>query len=184
MSAPPMPTDGEVSTAYHRALAYAQRHSGGRPPESVEALRDAATDAVVWATKHYDPSRTTKGFAGFCAAAVGTWVARARRKIAEKRRLAPRVGSLPDDIPARTLPSAGEAPMTSELNDLPDELREAVRLVFVDGCTYQEAGAALGVSAKAIHSRLRRAAHMLVADGVTAPTRRPKEKRVRGGKGH
>lgn len=177
-------SDDELAKAYRLALNYAKRQAGSHGDETAEALQDAATDGVMNARDRFDPARCTAGFGPFCMAVVKTRVRRAQRRLADRRRREPSHSPLPEDFPARELPAAGGVPMTPDLRDLPPDLRDTVRLVYVDGYSYEDAGLLLGVSNFTVSERLRRAAHMLAPDGAERPERRPKEKRVRGGKGH
>ncbi len=176
-------TDDETATAYRLALNYARRQAGGRGDELTTALQDAATDGVMKAIQRYDPARSTGGFGPFCAGVVKNTVRTAARAAATRRRARPTVGPLPDDCEASALPAAGEVPLTPTLNDLPPDLRDAVRYVFVDGYTHREAGAIMGVAHRIIHKRLRQAAAILNPEGIPHPSVMPSAKRVKRGPG-
>lgn len=178
ISAQPV-TDAEIGEAYKSALAYGGWRARGKPQEYGEALRDAATDAVVWARDNYDPARGE--FGGFCHKAAETAVGRAVVRLAEEYHNRPEFGGLSEDMPARELPAAGEVPITADLADLPDDEREAVLLVMLNGYTHRQAADVAGCGEETIRRRLIRAARKLAPDGVSAPIRPPGTKRIRGG---
>jgi RNA polymerase sigma-70 factor (ECF subfamily) len=76
-----------------------------------------------------------------------------------KREATPRVDAS-DSPPALWL--------TEAIERLPDPYREALRLVFWDGCSHAEAGRVLGCSANAVSLRLHKAKARLRADPLVA----------------
>lgn len=171
-----------------RALAVARQWAWGRD-DLAEKLIDAATDGVLRAIKLYRPEQGE--FPTFAMRVVEKRLAIARRNYMGQVANRPAMASLSVDDdsaidpPAADKPIGGRTPMSPELKDLPQELWLAVFLVYFCGYTLEDAGLLSGcLSAPSISKRLREAAVILAADGAEQPVRRPREKRVRGGKGH
>ena len=170
-------TDDEIRTA----LTEAEEHAAKKCPrgEIAEAVRDAASDAVVWCAKNY--KRSHGPFPNYAGAAVAKFVRRAILKFRRAEKTRPVMGSLPEhDLPAKTLPSAGRVPMTPELADLPDDLRDVVRLYMIDGYTMEEIGLLIGVSEATVRTRLTLAA-LELNPGVQPRTRGKWERRLAKG---
>ena len=153
-----------------RALRYARKIGGNRFEE--EAI-DAATDAVLRALEAYEPDRGP-----WPAYAMGGVKLAVLRAVIDARRQQ-RAAYLDDQDPAaRPVAYAGPAGMLPDLSDLPEAIRDAVRLYYVDRFTMAEVGMLLGVTNEAIRLRLNKAAAILGA-GIDRPKRGKKAKRIR-----
>jgi DNA-directed RNA polymerase specialized sigma24 family protein len=69
-------------------------------------------------------------------------------------------------------PLSGSILLSSDLRDLPAHLQNAVRFLYVDGYSTQDAELLLGVAAPTVGDWLRKAADMLAEDGAARPERR------------
>jgi DNA-directed RNA polymerase specialized sigma24 family protein len=181
------PTEREISDAYTFALNHAERQAP-RPAELTEAARDAATDAVLWAIKNFKPALGE--FGPFVRAAVRRivrfGVAKKRRKLGRR----PLVFGLPmwdsdsypqdvvgDELDARPVHGVGEIELPLSVRELEPELRDAVRLFYVDRFGLRECALLLGVSLETVRRRLARAARLL-GQGSDPPRRGTGEKRM------
>lgn len=176
-----------VAAAYERAMRYADAQARGRD-DWADRLIDAATDAVLTAAKRWRPELGP--FRMFCGLVVATRVRRAKHRFLSR----PAMASLSDlenldgepfEPAAPPTPIAGGVPMSIELRDLPPELRDAVRFVYVDGHCMRDAGLLMGIGKDAVRKRLHDAAELLAGDDAVKPARARGMKRIRGnGKGH
>ena len=156
-SQPAAVTDDEIRRALDRATKYVEKRTRG---EAGEVAYDAAVDAIVWASKNYRPEHGP--FENYCNRLTKQFIGRALVKLRERARARPGHEPLPDyDLAAKSLPIAGEIPMTADLADLPDDLRDAVRFYMIDGFTMQEIGLLCGMSAATVRMRLIAAARKL-----------------------
>jgi len=94
----------------------------------------------------------------------GSWVAaicrNAAKDAARAHRRLPNDRELPAEAADRGQDEAGPA-VRAALEQLEPQAREVVYLRFYDGLSYEQIGAALGISAQAINGRLRRAKKQL-----------------------
>ena len=184
------PTDDEIKSAYEWSLAYAASVVRGQSHERVTAAQDAVTDGVVWACQNYDPSKGE--FKSFVHWVVRLALSRHLERAIERKQSRPRMIQLSGfdekeeggkifEVAASGRPSAGRVPLGPTIDDLPDELKNAVRLYFVDGYGLRECGELLGVAPETVRLRLRKAACMIDPEGVV-PKRSNGEKRLLKGR--
>jgi RNA polymerase sigma factor (sigma-70 family) len=158
-------TDDERNRLAEQALPDAYRIadilSRGKGRELGEVAHDAATDAALRAPYAYDPTRGD--WLAFAAVYVTKRVRVAIQRAAKRRRKRPKVESLTDlNDPGRlSRDEAGPFGISPDLNDLPPELRDAVRLVYLDGYTQIEAAERLGICRNTLTKRLEWAANIL-----------------------
>lgn len=158
----PVVDDVTFAKAYRAALAYAEREARKyRGWEMADRFHDAATDAVLRARAAFDPTKAS--FPTFCRLVVAARVHRAKQLAAAKAAFRPKVGPLPDDFDVAARPDP--APV-EEFAGLPDDLRRAAELYYVDGHTLREGGEVLGITGSAFHRRLTRAAELLAGLGA------------------
>jgi RNA polymerase sigma-70 factor (ECF subfamily) len=144
----------EVLARRHRgaAVAVSRRLLGGAPE-----AEDVAQEALLVALRRLDRLREPDRF--------GVWLRGIAARLSWRRRAA--AGPVEDRADDRPLeePGPGEVvegtELRAELNrvvaDLPPGQREAIRLVYLAGASYDQAAAALGVSAGAVKTRLHKA---------------------------
>jgi DNA-directed RNA polymerase specialized sigma24 family protein len=108
----------------------------------VDAAHDATAEALAWAWEHWERVRWMTNPAGYLYR-VGQTRTRERK---EGRLPAPADLGLPDVEPD----------LVPALRALPDQQRAAVWLVHACGFTYAECGDAMGISASAVGTHLRR----------------------------
>lgn len=141
----------DTSRAYAAALAYA--HS--RPRAVREVAINAATDAILWAARHYRPGPTT--FEAFAAKIVRQRVRQRENNELDKLSRRPAVSGLTGEETARH----SDPPAGGYFEGLPDDLRRLCGLVFVEGYTYEEAGEILGLCRQVVSDRLAEAARII-----------------------
>lgn len=101
---------------------------------------------------------------------VGPWLRGITRNQCRDRLRRPhRNEELRDDVAGDVLPAAGdppgvevgESPLLQAVAALPEKLREALLLFYVEDASYAEIGERLGISAAAVNRRLTRARQLL-----------------------
>jgi RNA polymerase sigma factor (sigma-70 family) len=142
----------------------------------------------LWAADHYRPCEGGD-FQGWARSCVRLIVRRAVSVAAARFHRRPThipIDALPDDgdgrgaadgvhLEARRDDGASLLPL--ELSDLPPDLRDAVRLFYIDNFDLRECGLLLGCSMETVRQRLSRAARILCPH-ATPPARRNGEKRL------
>ncbi len=155
MSPPP---EEDIAAALDALTRYAERIARGPAAAHLDALLDAATDAVLWATRKHNPAAGP--FVGFAATvgrrAVDLRFRRLRRRDARR----PAVGPL-DDLNPFAPPTRADRPDVDPFAPLPAHLAAAARRVWGEGLSQQAAAADLGISPAALSRRLSRAAALL-----------------------
>lgn len=160
-----------------RAHQYAQWKARGNR-QLTDHLLDAATEAVVRALNNYNPERGP--FGPYAMSYVSKAVASECRRFLTRQEERPGLLSFhldPDltyDPPASTRQSAPEVPISIELLDLPDRLREPVLLYFIHGYTFDEIGNLLGISERTVRGRIELAAYELAPMGAVRVKHRGK----------
>ncbi len=167
-----MPTDDELRRALDAAQRFAMKRAS-RPHELAEAARGAAVESVVWASKRYDPTRTgkfggDKGFVGFALSVAYKWVHREVRRYQARQHVRPAHEEISEAVPARPDPE-GSSCIPLSLLELPDDLRDAVRLFYIDRFDLRECALLLGIGRETVRARLKQAAEIL---GQGMPLRR------------
>jgi DNA-directed RNA polymerase specialized sigma24 family protein len=183
------PSEDEFNAAFAWATGHVAQWGRGKCDELRELGHDAAMEALVWARNNYRPDRGR--FEPFAAAAVrrvmGRWVARwaaDRKKRPGMISLTPFLRDDEDDrsplaVPDRPREGIGYIPLSAAARDLPQHLRDAVRLFFVDGFTLIECGMLLGASKWSVREWLAEAARLL-GEGQDEPEREFKVPHMRG----
>lgn len=134
----------------------------------VDAAHDATAEALAWAWQHWDRVSAMKNPLGYLYR-VGQTQTRARKQ-----------GRMP--APAELGLPQVEPELIPALRALPDQQRAAVWLVHACAFTYAECGEAMGISASAVGTHVRRGLDALRARlggttpdaSTTDPPRRPK----------
>lgn len=156
--APSVVPETDVAAALNAGHRYALWRAKGRP-WLLDVLVDAATDGVLRASRAFDPHKGT--FPAFARACVELAV---RHAIGKAGRRQAREGlrvELDEDTADR---QRGPEGLPLDLSDLPDPLREAVLLYFIDGLTLEEAGERLGITHEGVRKRLHEAARIVGRD--------------------
>ncbi len=154
------PTPAETTKAYRLAMAFASRLAPGTN-ERADAAKDAATDAVVWALSRYDPRLGS--FEAFALSAVRRFVGRKIKVLNRKAATRPAVGELTEEMPAVNPDRFEAIALGVSIRELPDDLRDTVRLFYIDRYTMRDCGLLLGCALATVRKRLRRAARILDA---------------------
>lgn len=180
------PTDAQVAAAFAAALAYAERVAGeGAHWETLDAARDGATNGIMWALRNWNAAKAGDGgFEAFASKGFRRFVGRALAHLARSLHSRPNVVSLSGledagrevEIVAKAVAS-GAIPLPEAVQELPEELRSAVRLFYVDRLTLRECGLLLGCAPDTVQERLKRAAVALAPD-QPRPVRPAGEKRM------
>jgi RNA polymerase sigma factor (sigma-70 family) len=155
------PSDAEVA----RVLKMAQRFANRRAwkGELGEAAQDAATDAIMWSLKNYDPSRGAT-FEAFALAAVRSFVHRHIGQRSKQLATRPEVAAIHDLIPAserQCHDNGNDYLLPDGVADLPHELRDVVRFFYVDRFDLHEISLLMGTSKETARLRLKEAAKIL-----------------------
>jgi RNA polymerase sigma-70 factor (ECF subfamily) len=138
--------DAVFRLSYQRVLAYCLR----RAPEPMAHDATAEVFAVAWRRRRDLPDDD---------GAVPWLLAIARRVLANEMRGARRRDRLAMTVAAEPDPSAdaSDFPVTSALDDLPEDDREVLRLVYWDDLSHAEIAQVLGISVNAVGVRAHRA---------------------------
>lgn len=162
-------SEADVIAAYQWAERYAVRRAGV-VDELREVARDAATMAVFWARDHFREERAPRGFPPFAKSAVKRRVWRAIQRHAQHHHRRPSVVSLAacewdvegDGPELESRPGGvGTIALPEAVADLPPDLRDAVRLFYIDRFTQREGALLCGCSQWLFRQRLREAARLL-----------------------
>lgn len=158
-----------ATSALPVAYGIADTASSGMGSELIEAARDAATEAVCRAINEYDPG--SGDWLSFVRSFVYRQVRRDLRRAVIKARKRPRLGALDGEQEpiASDRPAAGGIPMDVAIRELPELLRNTVRLVYIDGYSHRDAAALLGIAPATLRKRLRQAAGILRGKGDPKP---------------
>lgn len=132
--------------------------------------------------KNYQPDHGP--FENYAVKNVKLFVSRALVKFREAERRRPEHEPLPEyDLAAKMQPTTGAVPMSVELRDLPDELRDVVRLYQIDGYTMEDVGLLLGLSKATVRTRLIQAARELNPGFEVRPRAAGANRLASGGRG-
>ncbi len=174
------PTEDQIEKALRLAQGFAVSASRGMCGNLREAALDSATDAIMWAFKHWAPS--SGGFEAFAASVVRTWIPRTITQ--ERRRFAasPAHVELREELAAPALKEHDDGRdfnLPESIQRLPDELRDLVRLFYVDRFTLRECALLFGIGPETARVRLKRAAELLAGEDTHLKRiRRSNEKRM------
>ena len=83
------------------------------------------------------------------------------REIIRRKPRQPRSIENPENIPDPVTPERTSTPLLEAVAELPEKLREAILLFYVDQASYQEIGARLEITPAAVNRRLTRARNLL-----------------------
>lgn len=170
--------DETLRTTLNLAHKYAAKraHTDERREEAI----DAATDGIMRALENYDAGRGP--FLAYAMSIVRLEVFNRLRRHGNKAARRPLMTQLSEEFQAgEDAQPAGEVPMSAELKDLPEDLRDAVRFYHIDGFDLRDCGLLMGCSAETVRQRLHRAAELLAPDAAEKPDRQPGERRMRQG---
>ena len=170
-------TDGELATlalaGRDRAFAeIMQRHRGalyrivvgnvGDPDEALDLVQESFLSAHR-ALSRYDETRSMRGWLATIAVnKCRDWGRRraVRRVFAFARRIDDVAEQVPIDLPGQDVTAADRqdlAKVAHAVTELPEKLRETLVLRAIEGLSQAEVAAILGISDKAVETRLYRA---------------------------
>ncbi|WP_419815882.1 RNA polymerase sigma factor [Glacieibacterium sp.] len=170
-------TDGELATlalaGRDRAFAeIMQRHRGalyrivvgnvGDPDEALDLVQESFLSAHR-ALSRYDETRSMRGWLATIAVnKCRDWGRRraVRRVFAFARRIDDVAEQVPIDLPGQDVTTADRqdlAKVAHAVTELPEKLRETLVLRAIEGLSQAEVAAILGISDKAVETRLYRA---------------------------
>lgn len=165
------PSSSDIDAVYTWGCDFAR--SVARGDTYTIVAHDAMTDGLMWAIANHDQKRGE--FGSFARRVIRLTVS---RHLAKARRR-PEHLSLPEVLEAGNLPAAGPVPLPSAINDLPPDLRDAVRLFYLDGLSLRECALLLGCCMQTVRARLAKAAAMLDPDAEARPRRNGEKRMVR-----
>jgi RNA polymerase sigma factor (sigma-70 family) len=175
--------EGVSNEDVERALRDAHRYAVSRTrrcPALAEIATDAAVDEIVWRLPRFDEGRGDP-FGAFVAASVKLFVGRAIARSAEKHATRPTHVDLDDTpvaAPNRSTHDDGrDVQLPEAVQELPAELRDSVRLFYLDGFDLRDIGLLMGCTMETVRRRLKLAARALSAD-VARPERKSGAKRM------
>ena len=136
---------------------------------------DLVQDALVRAYERRASFRTGGNLRGWLLSILHNSFVDGRRHLAAEARYAEHIGAILETaIPAEQESKVRLQQVQAAFMGLPDEQRAALHLVAIEGLSYQEAAAALGVPVGTLMSRLGRARAALRAfeagSGLTQPS--------------
>lgn len=170
--------DRAVRRLYHLSAALLHRNYSRltRPPLGVEVdeVLGAVTERLLKALRAIQP-RTVRGFFALANQHIRWELNDLALRLDEQ---APPVEVREDAVPAPASSGSGLSPharrILAAIDALPEDEREVLSLVRIQGLTHAEAAKVLGVAAKTVQRRLNRAVLLLTAElGDLRPTAPP-----------
>jgi RNA polymerase sigma-70 factor (ECF subfamily) len=138
-------------------------HALTRSPAEADDLTQGAVERILRGRSQWRPG--TRFDAWAFRILRNLWIDTARAQARARKRLAPEAEGLEvgDDPGPRLAARAELATLMAALGRLPDEQREAVALVTIEGLGYAEAASVLGLPIGTISTRVARGRQALLA---------------------